>query len=60
VELTCPAAALEERAYVAVNPTDGGGVYDYEAWPGVTAKCSEIGEKVFVPASALHFAQQPG
>jgi len=48
VELTCPAAVLEEMAYVAVNPTDCGGVYDYEAWPGVTVKCNEIGEKVFV------------
>ena len=48
VELTCPAALREKMAYVAVNPTDCGGVYDYEAWPGVTVKCNEIGEKVFV------------
>jgi len=47
VELTSPAAVLEEMAYVLVNPTDSGGVWDYEAWPGVTVKCNEIGEKVF-------------
>jgi len=48
VELTCPAAIREKMAYVAVNPTDCGGVFDYEAWPGVTVKCNDIGEKVFV------------